>query len=93
MAKEIWMIEANMDSINPLEFRVKPVEEMLKTNAARVLLKAGELPTKPDLGNWITIGMANNEKEANEKLERFKEMASSERAHAASTGKSLYLKL
>jgi len=82
-----------MNSVNPLEFRVKTAEEILKSNAVRVLIKAGELPTKSELGNWITIGMANSEKEANEKLERFKEMAIAERNHASSTGESLYLKL
>ena len=93
MAKEIWMVEANMDSANPLQFRVKKAEEILKTNAVRALIKAGELRMSLELANWITIAMASSEKEANEKSERFREMTISERAHAASTGNSLYLNL
>ncbi len=93
MTKEIWMVEANMDSVNPLEFRVKKAEEILKTNAVRALIKAGELPTKTEMANWITVAMASSEKEANEKSERLREMTTSERAYAASTGKSLYLNL
>ncbi len=93
MAEEFWVIEVNMDSTDPTEFRVKKADDMLKTNAVRALIKVGGLPTKLELANWITIGMARGEKEADQKLERFREITISERAHATSTGESLYLKL
>lgn len=93
MAEIIWMVEVNMDSLNSLEFRVKRAENVLKANAVRALIKAEGAPEKLNIANWITVAMAQSEKQAKEKLERFREMTISERAHVTTTGQSLYLKL
>lgn len=91
MAKEIWVIEANLDSVDLFEHRITTLERMLKTNAARMLFKVNDLPAKWKESNWIVIGMAHNEEEANQKAERLKLMVISEREHASATGESLYL--
>jgi hypothetical protein len=93
MAKEIWVIEANLDSVDPFEYRITTSEKMLKTNAVRVFSKANALPTKWKVSNWTVVGMAHDEEEANQKAERFKSMVLSEKEHALATGESLYLNI
>jgi hypothetical protein len=91
--KEIWVIEANLDSVNTFEYRVTTLERMLQTNVARIFSKVNDLSTKWKESNWIVAGMAYSEEEANQKAERLKSMVISEREHAFATGKSLYLNL
>jgi len=67
MKEEIWVVEVNMDSISPNEFRVKKADDMLKINAVRALIKAGGLSTKIEFANWVAVAVAFDEKQANRK--------------------------
>jgi hypothetical protein len=93
MAKNIWIIEVNLSNADLFEYRIIRSERMLKMNAARIFLKANGLSTKWQESNWIVVGMAQSEEEANQKAERLKPMVVSEREHALATGESLYLSL
>jgi hypothetical protein len=93
MAETIWVIEVNLDSVDLFEYRITTSDRMLKMNVARTFLKVNGLPAKGQESNWIVIGMAHSEKEANQKAERLKPMVISEREHALATGESLYLNL
>lgn len=93
MDKNIWVIEVNLDSADLFEYRVNAAERMLKMNVARAFSKANGLPNKCDESNWVVVGMAHTEEEANQKAQRLKPMVISEREHALATGESLYLRL
>lgn len=93
MAKQIWVIEINLESVDPFEYRIMTLEQMLKTNVARMFCKVNDLSAKGKESNWIAIGVAHSEEEADQKAERLKLMVISEREHALATGESLYLNL
>jgi hypothetical protein len=93
MVKETWIIEANLESVDPFEYRITTLDRVLKTNVIRVFSKVNELSTKWKESNWIVIGMAHSEGEASQKAERLKAMVVLEREHASATGESHYLNL
>lgn len=93
MVKETWIIETNLNSVYPFEYRVTTLERMLKTNVVRIFSKVNDLSSKWNESNWIVVGLAYSEEEANQKAERLKSMVISERDHALATGESLHLNL
>ena len=93
MVKETWVIEANLSSVKPFEYRITTSERMLKTNVVRMFSKVNDLSTKWNESNWIVVGLAYSEDEASQKAERLKAMVILEGEHALATGESLYLKL
>ncbi len=93
MAKDIWVIEVNLDSADLFEYRITTSDRMLKMNMARTFLKVNGLAATWQESNWIVIGMAHSEEEAKQKAERLKPMVLSEKEHALATGESLYLSL
>lgn len=93
MTKNIWVIEVNLSSVDLFEYRITTSDRMLKMNVVRTFLKVNSLAAKRQESNWIVIGMAHSEEEANQKAERLKPMVISEREHALATGESLFLSL
>lgn len=91
MVKKIWVIEVNLNSGDPFEYRITALNQMLKMNAARTLLKIHDLSTKWKESNWVPVGLAHSEEEANQKAERLKSMVISEKEHVSAIGESLYL--
>jgi len=93
MAKKIWVIEVNLDSVDPFEYRITTLEQMLKTNVAQTLCKVHDLSTKWEESNWVVVGVAHSEENANQKTARLKSMVISEKEHVSATGESFYLNL
>jgi len=93
MGKEIWVIEVNLNSGDPFEYRITTLGQMLKTNAAQTLCKVHGLSTIQKGFNWAAVGVAHSEEDANQKAERLKLMVISEKEHMSATGESLYLNL
>lgn len=93
VVNKIWVVEVNLDSADPFEYRITTLEQMVKTNVVRTLCNVNDLSRKWEESNWVVVGAAHSEEEANQKAERLKPMVISEREHALATGESLYLNL